>query len=864
MEIYQEPSSAVLCTTPGRKGVSFAGGSGGDDAARTPLSTRSGRKPLASYNHNTPNNTNIRPKGTPYNGLKKKLGEETSTATTLLQDKENSNTTATQTLLSSPTVLVNDAMARVAPCSNTTSATTPTSVPSFRRALRGKSPQQTMSTTTATSVVTIGQTQAAAATVAGQTKGVSFASTAAAAASNKPLGGGGGGRLLGAAARRPTGLLGVAGSSSLLGPPQRVTAPKTPNSLLRTELYDMYGDGDDDMMSSSSDYLDESLLVSPPGALWNVLGASHNPASASSTGLVIVPPHTAATIHEFTTSQKKKQQKSSQQRQQQSSSMAWASPPLQPRSLLQTTPESEVEEEETSLLVQQSSPPEESAKELIQENVAEESLSSPPLEANVQQLRKGVAMDLSTMFSEEKRPKLETKENTMSDKPTPPPHLLERLQKATVRSSAAAAKLDIETKLPSPTSKGPTHKASSAKDEVVEVHVIATPRGQGVSMDMSEVFASSSKITEATPPPRLLQRLQKPTVASTLAPKAGISNKKDTLKATVLLVEAEPVKEVVPESRGKGLSMDMTDMFSGVSYATATNTSKKMPQATPPPHLLKRLEQRTAQKASKSQPATGKENTSASTTSSAKGINLARPKADKSKSIKTAGLQKGPVRAFRPPVAKMEPKTRPPLQKNSKFFPKKAATEESSAKMNIQSGSPNAVSFEISAPKENKVAMIKKTPVKTRAPKAKSPIKIVREADDWAGKQCDTFVSWLNYTFQPDEDEDGGTGLRALVMHRRLAQVRFRATELFQSDAMRRARDIVQSEIARGRLAIRSDRDIHADLSLRKEATELLLSYTTPWLRLGLEVMFGECIMPPENLQDQQGDSQTVRLLYIF
>lgn len=139
-----------------------------------------------------------------------------------------------------------------------------------------------------------------------------------------------------------------------------------------------------------------------------------------------------------------------------------------------------------------------------------------------------------------------------------------------------------------------------------------------------------------------------------------------------------------------------------------------------------------------------------------------------------------------------------------------------------------------------------------------SPHKPSRSADDWAGKQCDTFASWLKYTFHPTEDEDhdgSHSGLRAVLVHRRLSQVRFRAAELFHGDSMRAARNIVHAEISRGRLSIRPDRDVYADLSLRKQAVSLLLSYTTPWLRLGLEVMFGESIMPDALPEDASAAS---------
>jgi hypothetical protein len=124
------------------------------------------------------------------------------------------------------------------------------------------------------------------------------------------------------------------------------------------------------------------------------------------------------------------------------------------------------------------------------------------------------------------------------------------------------------------------------------------------------------------------------------------------------------------------------------------------------------------------------------------------------------------------------------------------------------------------------------------------------ESLSWADKQCESFVGWLNYLFNP-EDEDGlldgtssSSGLRTLLLHRRLAQGRNKAMEIFQDTSMRHMRDTVLIEITRGRLSIRADRDVTADVQLRKQLVTLLLSYTTPWLRLALEVMFGESIEP--------------------
>lgn len=133
--------------------------------------------------------------------------------------------------------------------------------------------------------------------------------------------------------------------------------------------------------------------------------------------------------------------------------------------------------------------------------------------------------------------------------------------------------------------------------------------------------------------------------------------------------------------------------------------------------------------------------------------------------------------------------------------------------------------------------------------------------EDWAEKQCRTFTEWLNYMFQPTEDMDqelivkeieqrqaglyqnmNRRALRTLLVHQRLAQARTQGLQVFHAPDMKKARQVIVAEIAKGRLSLRTDRDIHADLNLRGKVVSLLLSYSTQWLRIGLEVLFGEPI----------------------
>ena len=148
--------------------------------------------------------------------------------------------------------------------------------------------------------------------------------------------------------------------------------------------------------------------------------------------------------------------------------------------------------------------------------------------------------------------------------------------------------------------------------------------------------------------------------------------------------------------------------------------------------------------------------------------------------------------------------------------------------------------------------------------------------ENWSEKQQYAFTSWLNYTFTPTEDsahEDdlakvlaasecsSGTScvaasvsaaadnvnidrsaLRTLLLHRRAAKARTAASRLYTDEEFLSLRYRVEEEIKEGRLSVRRDRDMYADLGLRQQIVGLLLSYSTEWLKLGLETVFGEVI----------------------
>ncbi|XP_017104939.2 protein abnormal spindle [Drosophila bipectinata] len=81
----------------------------------------------------------------------------------------------------------------------------------------------------------------------------------------------------------------------------------------------------------------------------------------------------------------------------------------------------------------------------------------------------------------------------------------------------------------------------------------------------------------------------------------------------------------------------------------------------------------------------------------------------------------------------------------------------------------------------------------------------------------------------------------------RLETLRKAAVELFFSEQMRLPCSKVAVYVNKQALRIRSDRNLHLDVVMQRTILELLLCFNPLWLRLGLEVVFGEKILMQSN-----------------
>ncbi|XP_069050242.1 abnormal spindle-like microcephaly-associated protein [Lepisosteus oculatus] len=170
-------------------------------------------------------------------------------------------------------------------------------------------------------------------------------------------------------------------------------------------------------------------------------------------------------------------------------------------------------------------------------------------------------------------------------------------------------------------------------------------------------------------------------------------------------------------------------------------------------------------------------------------------------------------------------------------------------------------------------------PVQTAIPRHPLPFaaKNMFYDERWIEKQERGFTWWINYVLTPDDfkvnTEVSKVSAMSLVMgvenqHKvsvpkaptkeemsfkaytarcRLNRLRRAACCLFTSESMVKAIQRLELEIEAKRLLVRKDRHLWKDIGERQKVLNWLLSYNPLWLRIGLEVIYGELISLESN-----------------
>ena len=100
--------------------------------------------------------------------------------------------------------------------------------------------------------------------------------------------------------------------------------------------------------------------------------------------------------------------------------------------------------------------------------------------------------------------------------------------------------------------------------------------------------------------------------------------------------------------------------------------------------------------------------------------------------------------------------------------------------------------------------------------------------------------------------------LRAYTARREMNRLRRHACTLWQTPGVAQVITRVEIEIERKGLMIRKDRSINKDVGMKKSFLELLLSYNTLWLKIGLETVYGEVLDFARGVDDIVGISQFI------
>ncbi|GIY87946.1 abnormal spindle-like microcephaly-associated protein homolog [Caerostris darwini] len=154
----------------------------------------------------------------------------------------------------------------------------------------------------------------------------------------------------------------------------------------------------------------------------------------------------------------------------------------------------------------------------------------------------------------------------------------------------------------------------------------------------------------------------------------------------------------------------------------------------------------------------------------------------------------------------------------------------------------------------------------------------------WKEKQESAFTNWLNFILTPNDDFKSADvkvnsaeiwvesmktaaplrapskeelSFKTYTAIKQLNQLREAAYALYHSEKSSAVIKKVEKEVDMKKLMIRKDRALHADLGIKQDLLQMLLSYNPLWLRIGLETIYGE-IIPLQSNSDIIGLSRFI------
>ncbi|GFU52555.1 abnormal spindle-like microcephaly-associated protein homolog [Nephila pilipes] len=154
----------------------------------------------------------------------------------------------------------------------------------------------------------------------------------------------------------------------------------------------------------------------------------------------------------------------------------------------------------------------------------------------------------------------------------------------------------------------------------------------------------------------------------------------------------------------------------------------------------------------------------------------------------------------------------------------------------------------------------------------------------WKEKQESAFTNWLNFILTPNDDfgsddikvnsaeiwvesmKDAAPlrapskeelSFKTYTAVKQLNQLRKAACNLYQSDQLSQVIKKIEKEVDLKKIIVRKDRALHADLGIKQDLLQMLLSYNPLWLRIGLETIYGE-IIPLQTNNDIIGLSRFI------